>query len=278
MRIGEFQELVAVKETPHGYYLGDDDATVLLPRKECPPDLRYGDKLNVFVHTDSEDRPIGTLRRPKALVGEFAPMRVVAVTSGGVFLDWGLDKDLFCPVREQNHPLRVGEIQVFRVYLDEVSNRLVATAKLGRFLKKTGEGLRVGQPVEILVAGRSPEALTVILDGQIRASLYTNEQVERLEIGDIRSGFVKQIRAIDGKVAVSLRPQGYEAVLGERDRILSALQRAGGTLPVSDKSSPEDIHRRFGLSKSAFKKLLGALYREGKIEILEGAIRVGKRI
>lgn len=272
MRIGEFQELVAVKETPHGYYFGDTEETVLLPRKECPEGLRYGDRLRLFVLTDSEDRPVATRKSPAAAVGEFGLMQVVAVTRAGAFLDWGLDKDLFCPIREQLHPLRQGEEVVVRVYLDEVSNRVVGTTKLGRYLKATGEDLRVGQPIRFMVAGRSPDALTVIIDGTTRGSLYPDEQVERLELGDFRDGFVKAIRATDGKVAVSLRPQGFEAILGERDRILSALRKAGGALPVSDKSSPDEIQRRFGLSKGAFKKLIGALYREGVIEIGESGI------
>jgi uncharacterized protein len=189
-------------------------------------------------------------------------------------LDWGLDKDLFCPIREQLHPLREGETVVVRVYLDDVSGRVAATSKLGRYLKASGEGLKVGQPAEIMISGRSPDALTVIVDGQYRGSLYPDEQLERLEIGDRRLGFVKQIRPADGKIAVSLRPQGYQAVVGERDRILEALRGAGGVLPVSDKSSPEEIQRRFGLSKAAFKKLIGTLYREGEIEIEESEIRL----
>lgn len=283
MRLGEFQEMVAVKETKHGYYLADladpneestERTTVLLPRAQCPPGLRYGHKLNVFVYTDSEDRPVATLRKPKAIVGEFAAMRVVSAGRNGAFLDWGLDKDLFCPIREQLHPLREGETVVVRVYLDEVSNRIAATTKLGRYLKASGEGLTVGQPVEFMVSGRSPDALTVIVDGQYRGSLYPDEQIERLEIGDRRLGYVKQVRPADGKIAVSLRPQGYQAVVGEKDRILDALSHAGGSLPVSDKSSPEEIQRRFGLSKGAFKKLIGTLYREGVIDIGDSEIRL----
>jgi len=274
MRIGEFQEMVAVKETPHGYYLGDADETVLLPRKECPPGLRYGHKLNVFVYTDSEDRPVATLQKPKAVVGEFAAMRVVSAGRNGAFLDWGLDKDLFCPIREQLHLVREGETVVVRVYLDEVSGRVAATTKLGRYLKAAGEGLQVGQQVELLISGRSPDALTVIVDGAYRGSLYPDEQTELLKVGDRKLGFVKQIRPADGKIAVSLRPQGYQAVLGERERVLDALREAGGVLPVSDKSSPEEIQRRFGLSKGAFKKLIGTLYREGEIEIGESEIRL----
>ena len=274
MRIGEFQEMVAVKETDHGYRLGDENDTVLLPRAQCPKGLRYGHKLNVFVYTDSEDRPIATLKKPKATVGDFSALRVVSAGSKGAFLDWGLDKDLFCPIREQVVPMREGEVHVVRVYLDEVSNRVVATAKLGRYLKATGEGLSVGQPVKIMVAGRSPDALTVIVDGEYRGSLYTDEQIEPLRVGDERNAFVKQIRPKDGKVAVSLRPQGYQAVLGERDRVLAALREAGGSLPLSDKSSSEEIQSRFGLSKGAFKKILGTLYREGLVELSETETRL----
>ena len=274
MRIGEFQELVAVKETPHGYYLGDEESTVLLPRKECPPGLRYGHRLNAFIYTDSEDRPVATLRKPLATVGDFAAMRVASITRAGAFLDWGLDKDLFCPIREQPFPMRSGETHLVRVYLDEVSNRVAASARLGRFLPSGGADFTVGQRVEVMITGRSPDAFSAIVDGVARGFLYNDEQVDSLSIGEKRTAYIKQIRPRDHKIALSLRPQGFAGILGERERILTALEENGGALPYSDRSSPAEIQRVFGLSKASFKKLIGTLYREGKIQVEEDGIRL----
>ena len=274
MRMGEVQKLTILRESQQGLYVGDADGEVLLPRRLCPPDVRIGRPIDVFIHTDSEDRPIATTKIPFAQIGQFAMMRVVAVTSAGAFLDWGLDKDLFCPMGEQATPMREDERVLVRVYLDEASGRVVSTSKYARFLRTDGEDLRVGQAVKIMIAAHQPNHTTVIIDGHIRGSLFADEWHEKLVIGEVLDGYVKQIRTEDRKVAVSLRPQGYQAVLGERDRVLSALRASGGFLPVSDKSSPEEIHRRFGLSKGSFKKLIGTLYREQIIEIEYHGIRL----
>jgi predicted RNA-binding protein (virulence factor B family) len=272
MRIGEYQELQVTRETQHGLYLGNRNDEVLLPRGQVPEGTRIGDTLRVFVLTDSEDRPVATTKKPLATVGEFAKLRVVSVTSAGAFLDWGLDKDLFCPPREQTTPMHEGGEYLVRVYLDEVSKRVVCTTKLSKYLRQDGVGLEQGQPVKIIVAAFTPDLISVIIDGQIKGSLFPDEWHEKLQVGDVRDGYVKSIRPEDRKVAVSLRPQGRRAVLEERHRLLNTLRENGGSLPVSDKSSPEDIHRHFGLSKGAFKKLIGALYKEGRIEIKPDSI------
>src|SRR4051812_18735654 len=131
MRIGEYQDLRVVRESQHGLYLADPEGVeVLLPRGQCPERMRIGDTMKVFVYTDSEDRPVATTMKPHAVVGEFAKLRVVSVTNAGAFLDWGLDKDLFCPAREQQPPMQEGRDYVVRIYLDEVSQRVVCTAKI----------------------------------------------------------------------------------------------------------------------------------------------------
>lgn len=274
MRIGEYNELCVTRETQNGLYLADADAEVLLPRGQCPADFEIGDFLTAFVYTDSEDRPIATVLKPYATVGEFAGLQVVTVTSAGAFLDWGLAKDLFCPIREQASPMREGDIRVVRVYLDTVSNRVVCSSKVNRFLSLTGEGLEKGQKVEIMIAGFRPDAMDVIINGAIKGTLFRDEWHERLSLGEKREGYIKMVRESDNRVAVSLRPQSFQAVLASSDSLLKDLQRAGGFLPVTDKSSPEEIQKRFGLSKGAFKKLIGTLYREGKIDIESHGIRL----
>ncbi len=277
MRIGEYQELVAERVTPQGLYLSDDEAEVLLPQGQCPAHLQVGEPITVFVYTDSEDRPIATINTPSAVVGEFAAMEVVSATSWGAYLDWGLDKDLFLPMKEQKYEVQVGDIVLVRVYLDEVSQRVVCTTKTGRYLRQTGELLDEGEQVQIVVAELTKEFVSVIVNGHTRASIFRNELFEPLSVGERRVAYVKQIRTEDGRVALSLRPIGLRAVLQERDRVLDALKAAGGTLPVSDRSTPVDIHRRFGLSKGAFKKLIGTLYREGLIVIEYDHIRLADR-
>ena len=274
MKIGEYNELELVRDSVHGIFLTDGETEVLLPNKECNDRMRPGDKLKVFVLTDSEDRIIATLRKPLAVVGEFAKLRVVTVTRTGAFLDWGLDKDLFCPPKEQVEEMVEGREYVVRIYLDEVSGRPVCSTRLNRFLSQEGWGIRAGQPVEFMVAGRLPEFITVIIDGKYRGSLFPDEQVENLRLGDVRKGFIKAVRREDGRIAVSLRPQTYGAVINERDRLIAELRAAGGSLPVSDRSSPEEIQRRFGLSKGAFKKLIGTLWKEGVIEMEKDRIRL----
>jgi uncharacterized protein len=274
MQIGEYQRLTVRRETPQGLYLGTEESEVLLPRGQIPVGTQINDELEVFVYTDSEDRPVATMKRPHAVVGEFAALRVVAVTSAGAFLDWGIDKDLFCPQREQQDPMREGQIYVVRVYLDDRSNRVVCSSRLNRFLHQTGKGLKDGQQVKIRVVDHYPDYTTVIINDDTRGTLFDDERHEKLAIGELRDAYVKQVREEDRKVAVSLRPQGYAAVLGESQRIMEALRQNGGELPVSDKSSPEEIQRRFGLSKGAFKKLIGTLYREGKIVIGEDRIKL----
>lgn len=274
MRMGDIQDLIVFRESPHGLYLADDDGEVLLPNNQCPDDARQGDIISAFVYTDSEDRPIATMKRPYAVVGEFAMLEVVSAIYGGAFLDWGLDKDLFCPASEQIRPMKVGEVHLVKVILDKVSDRVIASGKVQRNLKAKGDNLMPGQKVRIIVAERTPDVIKVIINNEIRGTIFPDEWHDRLQVGDVKDAYVKTVRPEDGKVAVSLRPQGYVAVLGERETVLSALKANGGSLEMSDKSSPEEIYRRFGLSKGAFKKLIGTLYKEGKIVIESNSIRL----
>lgn len=277
MKVGEYNDLRVLRGSPYGLFLGDETQDVLLPKKECYPSIRVGDVVRVFVLTDSDDRLIATLRRPLAVVGQFAKLRVVSVTKKGAFLDWGLDKDLFCPPKEQVEPLVEGRSYVVRVYLDEVSGRPACSTRLNRFLQSEGWSLKVGQEVEIMVVSRGFEAISVIVDGTVKGSIFRDEWHEELSVGEVRRAFVKAIRKEDGRVAISLRPQGYERVMDARGRILSELRAAGGSLPVSDRSSPEEIQRRFGLSKGAFKKLIGTLWKEGLIDLEKDRIRLRDR-
>ena len=274
MKIGEFQSLKIARQTENGLYLTDGEDEVLLPNKQIPAQARIGDSVHVFLYTDSEDRPIATFTPPKATVGEFAMLRVVSITPAGSFFDWGLEKDLFCPRKEEQPVMKEGREYLVRVYFDERSNRVACSTRVSRFLAKEGWDLHLGQKVPIIVSEVTPEWIGVIVDGHVKGAIFADERVERLQVGDRREAYVKRVRGEDGRVAISLRPQGFGAVLGERAKLLNALKSAGGELPVHDKSSPEEIQHRFGLSKGAFKKLVGVLYKEGIIELKTGSIKL----
>ena len=276
MRIGEVQELLVARDTPQGFYLTDGTDEVLLPNNLIPRRVKIGDRLKVFVHKDSEDRPLATTQKPRALPGEFAVLRVVSVTEFGAFLDWNLDKDLFCPLAEQVRKMSEGESHFVRLYVDDVSDRIVCSARWRRFVTAEGPNFVPGQEVDLLVAGKKPDALDVVINQTFRGSLFRDEWHERLDIGDSRKGFIKSTQPGTNRIAVSLRPQGYRAVLGARERVLEALVKNGGTINMSDRSSPEEIQRRFGLSKGSFKKLIGTMFREGQIDILDSSIRLRK--
>jgi uncharacterized protein len=273
VRIGEYQELRVMRETNNGMYLADYEAEVLLPRGQCPQDLDIGESLRVFVYTDSEDRPIATTRKPFATVGEFAVLMVVSVTPAGAFLDWGIAKDLFCPIKEQTVRFNEHEKHLVRVYLDQLTQRVVCTSNIDKFLRPTGEDLQVGEPIKIMIASMGRDRIKVIINGAIKGTLFPDEWFGRFEVGEVRDAFVKAIRPEDKKVAVTLRPSGYKAALGMRDLILKALNDNNGFVPLTDSSSPEEIHHWFGMSKGAFKKLIGTMYREGEIILESHGIR-----
>ncbi len=260
------------RESEYGLYLSDGGETeVLLPENQCPDDALVGHSLKVFIYTDSEDRIIATRMKPHAAVGEFAVMKVLMVTGQGAFLDWGLMKDLFCPFKQQHFELREGEEVLVYVYLDEKSNRVACTTRWSKHLNPHQGELAQGDAIKMLVADITPDFASVIVNGKFKGAIFRDEWVDELKVGQKRKGYVKRVRD-DGQLALSLRPQGYDAVLGERDRVIRALEANGGSLPLSDKSSPDEILRKFGMSKGAFKKLIGTLYREGIIVIEDDRI------
>jgi len=275
IQIGAYNQLRIARRTDFGVYVGDGKDDVLLPRKYVPNSAEIGDELTVFVTTDSEDRPVATTQRPKAVVGEFAVLRVKAATPIGAFMDWGLDKDLLVPFAEQQRPLQDGDRAVVRVLLDEKTQRVFATTRISRYLKGDASQLREGQTVEILVSEFSPEGVRVAVDRQYLGMIFPDEVYGTLNVGDTWQGFVKRIRE-DGGIAISLSPQGYRGALEAGPRIMERLKKAGGFLPFSDRSTPEEIRAEFGLSKGTYKKAIGALYRTGTIQIEHHGIRISR--
>ncbi len=268
MNIGEFNTLRINRTVDFGAYLIDDDThEVLLPKRYLTPDMKVGDTIRVFVYNDSENRPVATTEVPHAVVGDFALMRVKAVNKVGAFLDWGLvAKDLLVPFGEQRTDMQVGRSYIVHVYLDQASQRIVASAKLAKFLNQTEPDYYHRQRVEVLVVQRSDLGYRVIVDNAHWGQIYSNEIYQDVNIGDRLTAFVKQVRP-DGKVDVTLAKIEKMRVDDLADRILAHLRENGGTMPLTDKSDPEDINRAFQCSKKDFKKALGLLYKQQKVTL-----------
>ncbi|RAK63948.1 CvfB family protein [Hymenobacter edaphi] len=272
MNLGDYNDLEVARFVEFGIYLTSDDGDILMPDRYVPAGVRVGDMVRAFVYRDSEDRLIATTETPLAKVNEFAVLKVTSASALGAFLDWGLLKDLLLPLRNQPKRVHVGDLVLVYIYLDETSDRLVATAKWERFTDRNPL-LEPGQQVPLLVAGQSELGYAVLVDGRYQGMLFRNEVFRPLSIGDQLTGYVRQVRE-DGKVDVSLQRQGYDEALAAADELVRYLRKAGGKLPITDKTDPEEIYRRVGMSKKVFKKALGTLYRRGQVELHPDSTRL----
>jgi len=270
--IGRRNDLEVKRLTEIGAYLASEEGDILLPTKYVPEGLRAGDRISVFIYRDSEDRLIATTLEPKAEVGEFAVMQVRDTGSVGAFLDWGLEKDLLVPFSEQPRPMQKGEKYLVRVYLDR-SDRIAASAKIGRFLERNDIKLRAGQEVQLIFYEFSELGAKVIIDGRYAGLLFKNELFGKYEPGTTGIGYVKKIRD-DGKIDVTMRKGGTQDLSGGRESFLRVLGERGGFLPVGDKTSPEVIYELFGMSKKSFKTIIGNLYKKGIIDITKDGVRL----
>lgn len=268
-RLGTFQTLEISHAVEFGIYLhtGEGDERILLPIKEEPREWEVGDKLEVFVYLDSDDRIIATRRTPLIEVGKFARLKVSDLDPArGAFMDWGLEKDLLVPFREQAERMEAGQSYIVRAYVDEQSKRIVGSSRINRFLSEHPPSLAQGQQVSALIHRKMKIGYRVIVDHAYHGMIYENEIFADVRIGEEKTAFVKSVRP-DGRLDLSLQPLGYQKVVSEEEVILSLLTSNGGNLPFGDKSSPESIQKAFGLSKKTFKATLGALYRKNLISI-----------
>lgn len=267
MRLGDFNDLEIAREVSIGFYLTSDDGDLLLPEKYRPVGAHVGDTIRVFVYRDSEDRLIATTLEPLAVVDSFAALSVRDVGAPGAFLDWGLEKDLLLPHANQRTAARVGDRVLVYVYLDEATDRLVASAKWQQFLSPEPFDGAEGASVQLLIAEETPLGYSVIVNGTHAGLLYSNEVFRPLRIGELLPGHLRQIRA-DGKLDVRLGQAGYDEVETAANLVLAALRaRPDGRLPLGDKSLADDVYRRLGISKKVFKKALGSLYKQGLVEL-----------
>jgi len=275
MHIGRVQELPVWFIGDTGILLGDRRGHVILPLREDPGGLSKGDKVKVFVTTDTHDQVTATRALPKAQVGELAMMTVVGEHGHGVFVDWGLPKDLFIPWKHQHQRLQMGDTALVYVALDE-RDRPVGWTKLVDLLVAPTAALKVGQPLRLLVYGENDAGVLCAVNGRWSGILYhdlLDDRDVKLRVGDALEGFLERVRD-DGKLDLSLVPVGRDGALHAVDVVWRALEAAGGSLPLNDDSPPELVRERLGLSKKVFKKALGALYRERKVILDEAGVRV----
>ena len=273
LQIGHYNTLVVQREVDFGVYLNPKEAEVLLPKKYVPANTRPGDVLRVFVYTDSEDRPVATTLRPKAVVGEVAYLEVKEATPIGAFLDWGLEKDLLVPKNEQQTRLRAGQHCVVKLLLDAKTQRVYGSTRIARHCRKDTDALHIGQQVRILVYRFTKVGTGVVVDDAYLGMVYRNETHELLKIGDRRPGYVRTIRE-DGKLDIALKKPGHASQNASSRRIMDALRKEGGFIPCHDRSRPEEITRRFAMSKKEFKRAIGGLYKQRLIVISDRGIRL----
>jgi uncharacterized protein len=273
--IGKRNLLAVVRAAQPGLYLdGGELGEILLPGRYIPADLVPKQKLDVFVYRDSEDRLVATTEKPHAMVGEFGYMKVISLhPQAGAFLDWGLSKDLLVPFREQEIPLRVGDWAVVYVGLDVKTNRILASTRLNRHLNRETPAYRDGQPVNLLVTGKTPLGYEAIVENAHRGLLYKSQLAAALKIGAKLKGFVRTVRT-NGKIDLSLDATGYQRVAPLTNLIIAALNLSGGKLAFDDDSSPAIIRQNFGVSKKAFKQALGKLYKTRRIAFTKPGIEL----
>lgn len=274
MEIGVYHTLIILRETSVGLFLGNDDYEVLLPNKYCPEDYEIGDELTVFVYLDYAERLIATSLTPKIILNEFALLEVTMVTEVGAFLDWGLEKNLLVPFREQRERMVEGRWYVVRLLNDEKTDRLYATNKVDKQLQNEALTIEEGEEVQLIILRKTDLGYTAIIDHLHTGLIYQNEVFKEIRIGDKMKGYVKRIRE-DNKVDLSLQPIGFDNYKDANTKnIVMKLLDNNGFLKLNDKSTPEDIYFHFGISKKAFKKSIGGLYKERKIVFEDGGIKL----
>lgn len=275
-KIGRINKLKVTRVRDYGVHLdGGESGDILLRKKQVPDKCAPGDMVEVFVYPDGPDRLRATTQKPYATIGQFARLRVVANTSSGSFLDWGLEKDLLVPKKEQHAGMEEGKSYVVFVFLDENTNRISASAKLDKFFSQQPPDYVEGQEVDLIIYGSTDMGYKAVVNNSHGGMIYKNEVFQKLDIGRQLKGYIKKIRT-DGKIDLSLQPAGYQKIDAVSQSILNTLKKHGGRIAVTDNSPPEEIYDLFGVSKKTFKKAIGALYKKRIITIDPKGIRIVK--
>ncbi|WP_127475175.1 S1 RNA-binding domain-containing protein [Sulfurivermis fontis] len=273
-QLGVLNTLTVLRKGNYGVILdGGELGDVLLPLREAPESCAVGDALEVFVYMDSDDTVVATTQRPLAQVGEFALMKVASATRFGAFLDWGLRKNLLVPFAEQSGNMAVGRAYVVHVYRDKRTGRLVGSTRLDKFLDRTPASYTPRQAVDLLVCEHTDIGYKAIINNRHWGVLHDADVFQPLRYGQRLAGYIKKLRE-DGKIDLVLQPPGYAKVEGIAGELLEKIKAAGGSINVTDKSPPEVIYARFGVSKKVFKQAISALYRERLITIGADGLRL----
>lgn len=271
--VGTFNTLKIARRTNVGLYLTDGNEDVLLPKKYLPEHFEIDDEIDVFIYLDHEERPVATTIEPYIFLNEFALLKVNYINEFGAFMDWGLEKDLFVPFREQARPMTVGNYYMIYMTMDEKTNRLVGSSKLNQFLDNNDLTVEVGEEVDLIVSHITDAGTNVIINEKHKGLMYQNEIFEDFRTGDRIIGYIKNIRP-DGKIDVSRTKMGFEKVSDSASKILTELELNNGFLGLNDKSHPDEIKTVLGMSKKTFKQTVGVLYKEKKILIKDDGIHL----
>ena len=269
VQVGKYNTLRVVKEVDFGVYLdGGEGAEILLPKRAMPTGLNIDDEVKVFVYYDNDQKLIATTLTPLGIVGDIVSLEVVSTMPQGAFLKWGIMKDLFVPIANQETRMHPGDKRFVKIYIDERTGRVTATEKIDKSISNYELTVIENEPVDLLIYKVTDLGYKAIINNAHMGLLHKNEVFKELQPGDSIKGYVKHIRP-DNKIDLSIGTRGYAKVQDEESQILEALKDNEGYLPYNDKSSPEDIYREFGMSKKTFKMILGALYKQRKIEFTQ---------
>ena len=274
--IGKHQDLEILRDTSVGFYLGDKESNeVLLPNKYVPKNVDIGDTINVFVYKDNDNGPIATTLEPKISLNKFASLQVAMVTQVGAFLDWGIEKQLFVPYREQTVPMKEGSWHLVYMYIDDKTDRLVASSRINRFLDNEKLTVAEGDKVEVMFWEATDLGINVIINHLHKGLVYYNEVFAQAKKGDTRTAYIYKIRE-HNKIDVRLQASGYENIGVHAEKIMTQLQENDGFLGLTDKSSPNDISYQLEMSKKNFKKAIGTLYKQRLIKLEKDGIYLVK--
>ena len=272
--LGAFNRLTIVKEVDFGLYLdGGDEGEILLPRRYVPTTYKIGDEIDVFLYLDQDERLVATTEQPLAQVGDFAYLECSWVNEYGAFLNWGLMKDLFCPFREQKKRMEIGSSYIVYVTIDEESYRMMASAKVERYLSKDKPPYKAGDEVQILVWQKTDLGFKAIIDNAYAGLVYRDQIFEYVHTGDRMKACVANVRP-DGKIDLTLQHTGRQQTIDFSETLLTYLHEHGGSCDLGDKSDAEEIKARFEVSKKVYKKAIGDLYRRRLINISDDGIHL----
>ncbi|MFT7823639.1 MAG: S1-like domain-containing RNA-binding protein [Sulfurimonas sp.] len=275
INIGRINTLKVERDTDYGLYLAARDLEeVLLPNVYVmEEEIEIGALIDVFVYTDSEDRPVATTRMPYAMLGEYGYFTVVDYKSYGAFVNWGLPKDLFVPLSQQKEYFNIGKKYILRICLDEQTGRLYGTQKIGKYFNRSMKGLHRNKELEVLVIAKTPLGYKVVADNQYEGMLFDNEIFEEVAAGDRKKAYIKTVRK-DGKLDLSLQPIGesLQRSVSSVQKVLEVIDADGGEIPFTYKSDAEEIKKVFGISKKEFKRTLTALLEQKKIKLTDHSI------